>query len=334
MQSPGRDLLITAAHCINDGRGHNRSDIVFVPGYVDGTVPHGVWALRQVIVDPRWAHGANPDYDVGFVVLYPKNGKNIQDVLGAYQIGFHDAYTNQVWVTGYPATASAPVTCKNWTTKQSATQLRFACGGFYRGTSGGPWVATHGIVGVIGGYQRGGNTPAVSYSPYLGTAIEKLYAQAKAAGRLYACRCKPSVRGVVRALRESHRSRRNHQLPRLLAPVQSAAGPRWPSVLRRRTAPAVTVTARRFRARRPSRRRRPGGVAARCWRGRGRCSSRGDDRLALGRGQARQDQGGAAAQVVRDDIAAAQDVDGPCTIATLLSISTLAPILFSSGTRV
>jgi V8-like Glu-specific endopeptidase len=184
VQSPGRDLLITAAHCVNDGRGHNRSDIVFVPGYVDGMVPHGVWSLRQVIVDPRWAHGANPDYDVGFVVLYPKNGKNIQDVLGAYQIGFNDAYTNQVWVTGYPATASAPVTCKNWTTKQSATQLRFACGGFYRGTSGSPWVAPHGIVGVIGGYQRGGNTPAVSYSPYLGTAIEKLYAQAKAAGSL------------------------------------------------------------------------------------------------------------------------------------------------------
>jgi V8-like Glu-specific endopeptidase len=182
VESPGRDLLITAAHCINDGRGHNRDNIVFVPGYVNGVIPYGVWTPRQVIVDPRWAHGADPDYDVGFVVLNPKNGRNIQDVLGAYQIGFNGGYPGSVQVTGYPATARTAVTCRNWTTKQSATQLRFACGGFPEGTSGSPWIAAGGIVGVIGGYQKGGDTPAVSYSPYLGTAIEKLYARAVAAG--------------------------------------------------------------------------------------------------------------------------------------------------------
>ena len=180
--SPGRDLLITAAHCVNDGRGHDRGNIVFVPGYVDGVIPYGVWTPRQVIVDPRWAHGGDPDYDVGFVVLNPKNGRNIQDVLGGYQIGFNAA-AGRVQVTGYPAAASTAVTCGNWTTKQSARQLRFACDGFPEGTSGSPWVAAGGIVGVIGGYEKGGDTPAVSYSPFLGTDIEELYAKAVAAGR-------------------------------------------------------------------------------------------------------------------------------------------------------
>src|SRR6202034_4039008 len=36
--SPDRDLLITAAHCINGGKGGGgyRQDIVFIPGYRDG----------------------------------------------------------------------------------------------------------------------------------------------------------------------------------------------------------------------------------------------------------------------------------------------------------
>jgi hypothetical protein len=33
-------------------------------------------------------------------------------------------------------------------------------------------------VGVIGGYQQGGDTPAVSYSVYLNGAIQKLYQEA------------------------------------------------------------------------------------------------------------------------------------------------------------
>ena len=73
----------------------------------------------------------------------------------------------------------------NWTSRQSASQLRFDCGGFTGGTSGSPWV-THfnlrtrngTIVGVIGGYQEGGDTAAISYSSYLGAAVQRLYRQA------------------------------------------------------------------------------------------------------------------------------------------------------------
>jgi hypothetical protein len=30
------------------------------------------------------------------------------------------------------------------------------------------------IIGVMGGYEQGGDTASVSYSPYFGTAIKKL----------------------------------------------------------------------------------------------------------------------------------------------------------------
>ncbi len=184
--SPGRDLLITAAHCINGGKGGGyRQDIVFIPGYRDGQAPSGIWAPAQLIVAPQWESSSDPDFDVGFVVLEPDHGKNIEQVLGADQLGIDPGYRNQVRVTGYPASADAPITCTGWTSQQSPSQLRFECDGFTGGTSGSPWVTrvdpqtgTGTIVGVLGGYQEGGSTAAISYSPYLGEQVEQLYRQA------------------------------------------------------------------------------------------------------------------------------------------------------------
>lgn len=188
--SPGHDLLITAAHCINGGKGGGyNQDIVFIPDYQDGVQPFGVWTVSKLFVDQHWAAASDPDYDVGFVVLNSDDGKNIQDVLGANEIAFNSGYTNLVRVTGYPSSADAPVTCINRTSMQSATQVRFDCGGFFGGTSGSPWLAnfdprtrTGHIVGVIGGYQEGGDTDSVSYSVYLNDSIRALYEQATALG--------------------------------------------------------------------------------------------------------------------------------------------------------
>ena len=189
--SPGRDLLITAAHCIHGGEGGGyRTDIVFIPGYQDGIAPYGVWTPGRLLVDPRWASSSDPGFDVGFVVLRPLGGKNIEDVLGANQIGFDAGFANLVRVTGYPSSANVPVTCRNWTSQQSARQVRFDCGGFFGGTSGSPWITrfdprtrTGTIVGVIGGYQEGGDTDSISYSAYLNDDIRRLYAQAVADSR-------------------------------------------------------------------------------------------------------------------------------------------------------
>jgi len=186
--SPGRDLLITAAHCINDGKnGGYRQDIVFIPDYRDGQEPYGVWVPAHLLVAPQWENSSDPAYDVGFIVLKPHDGKNIEKVLGANQLGIDPGYDNQVRVTGYPASQDAPVTCTGPTSEQSESQLRFECDGFTGGTSGSPWVTrfnlrtrTGTIVGVLGGYEEGGSTAAISYSSYLGPEIEQLYHQAAA----------------------------------------------------------------------------------------------------------------------------------------------------------
>jgi V8-like Glu-specific endopeptidase len=186
--SPGRDLLITAAHCISSGKGGSyREGIVFIPDYRDGQAPFGTWTPARMVVAPQWASSSDPNLDVGFVVLKPHDGENIQQVLGANHLGTDSGYWYLVRVTGYPASGSAPVTCVDPTSRQSASQLRFDCGGYTGGTSGSPWVTdfdpltrTGTIVGVIGGYQQGGDTPSISYSPYLGDAVQRLYRQAVA----------------------------------------------------------------------------------------------------------------------------------------------------------
>jgi V8-like Glu-specific endopeptidase len=183
VDSPGQELIETAAHCLNTGNGGaDRNDIAFVPAYANGQTPYGEWSPAKIVIDSRWVNGADPDYDVAFVVLKPHDGKTIQQVLGGNGIAFNSGYDHQVRVTGYPASADAPITCDNHTTKQDPNYLRFACANFYGGTSGSPFVTDYNaqtrtgtIVGVLGGYEEGGSTPDVSYSDYLGDGIKKLY---------------------------------------------------------------------------------------------------------------------------------------------------------------
>jgi hypothetical protein len=105
--SPGRDLLITAAHCINGGKGGGyRQDVVFIPGYRDGQARSGIWTPARLVVAPQWVNSSDPDFDVGFVVLKPDDGKNIEDVLGADQFGIDPDTATR---SGSPATRPAPM---------------------------------------------------------------------------------------------------------------------------------------------------------------------------------------------------------------------------------
>ncbi len=111
--SPGEDLLITAAHCISDGDGSGyNSDIVFIPGYHDGATPYGIWTPQRLLVAPQWADSADPDFDVGFIVLQPHDGQNIQQLLGGNQLGYDTGYQYLVRVTGYPSSAGDPITLR------------------------------------------------------------------------------------------------------------------------------------------------------------------------------------------------------------------------------
>jgi V8-like Glu-specific endopeptidase len=183
VDSPGRDLLVTAAHCIY-WEGY-QPDVTFVPGYANGQRPYGTWSAERMLVDPRWSQYSDPDLDVGFIVLQPLDGRNIQDVVGGNELAVNPGYTMRVRVSGYPSDSGQVVTCVNWTSQQAQYQLRFDCDGLPSGTSGSPWLTNYDpatgtgtVAGLIGGYQQGGDTSSVSYSPYFNWHVKSLYEQA------------------------------------------------------------------------------------------------------------------------------------------------------------
>ncbi|WP_277441466.1 trypsin-like serine protease [Streptomyces sp. SPB162] len=187
VRSAGKNVVVTAAHCLSGGT----DGTVFVPGYHDGEAPYGVWPLQGVTLAPGWTSGADQDLDVAFAEVAPLHGREVQDVVGGYTFGTSGSRDNDaatattVRITGYPSTADAPLTCYNDVTAYSADQLRIACTDYTGGTSGSPWVTgldpesgTGTVIGVIGGYQEGGDTADVSYSPAFDSAIGALYEQA------------------------------------------------------------------------------------------------------------------------------------------------------------
>jgi len=194
VNSPEGDIVVTAAHCVYDSSGVY-TDLAFVPGYHDGQDPYGVWIPSAVVVAPQWASSSDPNSDVAFMVVHEQDSPTkIQDVVGGDDLGLNPGYTGLTQVVGYPESTEEPITCTNNTaefTDPSLTtpQLEFDCANYPGGTSGGPFLQSVDsntelgtVVGVIGGYEAGGDSPDVSYSVYFGDWVGSLFAQAESEG--------------------------------------------------------------------------------------------------------------------------------------------------------
>jgi len=185
VNSPHGDLVITAAHCVSGTSG-----VAFVPGYDRGATPYGVWTVTKIYADRSWTSSSDPNDDVAFLqVGQPRSIVPIEDVTGAEQLETGTPARQLVDVIGYPDSAGTPIACRNWTREPMSDQLEFDCGGYTDGTSGGPFLTDVNpgtgqgrVIGVIGGYEQGGLTPQVSYSPMFGASVAALYRLAVANG--------------------------------------------------------------------------------------------------------------------------------------------------------
>ena len=149
-----------------------------------------MWTVSKVIVDSRWRTSAGPDHDFAFLVVrQPGNTSNIQQVTGGEKLGIGYPARDRVDVIGYPDRLDVPIICQRRTRPLRAHQMKFVCGGFTGGTSGGPFLANVSVatgdgtvIGVIGGYEQGGDLASVSYSPRFGRAMRALYRSASSQG--------------------------------------------------------------------------------------------------------------------------------------------------------
>jgi hypothetical protein len=120
IDSPTRQLVLTAGHCINSGREDGEPSIwsdylQFVPAYGAGLAPFGAFvARRSKIYAPRqWTKHGNPDFDLGaFLTLPNEAGLNLADAVGGGATILADLSRHQTFSTfGYPGRATRMQGC-------------------------------------------------------------------------------------------------------------------------------------------------------------------------------------------------------------------------------
>ncbi|HEX9540208.1 MAG TPA: hypothetical protein VGA04_18765 [Streptosporangiaceae bacterium] len=179
VSSPAGNLLLTAAHCL--GRVPV-SVMGFVPDYQGGSshFRYGLWRVVRQTFPAHWFPDGNIRRDFAFLTVRG----NVQAKAGAETLGTSSPPPASVQVIGYTLDGH-PVTCSEPPTTiavRGQRQLKFTCGGYEATASGAPFLVNVSaktgngtIIGVIGGYQQGGDTPSISYSSQFGATIKTLY---------------------------------------------------------------------------------------------------------------------------------------------------------------
>jgi hypothetical protein len=110
IDSPSRQLVLTAGHCVNAGAENHGNlwyrDLLFVPAYTAGKAPFGAFpARRNKILAPRqWRNHSNPDFDLGAFLTDPNNrGIDVAEAVGGGAAIALDLPRNQRFASfGYP----------------------------------------------------------------------------------------------------------------------------------------------------------------------------------------------------------------------------------------
>ncbi len=120
INSPTRQLVLTAGHCVNSGHENGKASVwsnflEFVPAFNGGVAPFGAFvARRQKIFAPtQWTKQGNPDFDMGaFLVLPNSEGVNVADAVGGGATIVTDQTRHQTFQTyGYPGETKHMQSC-------------------------------------------------------------------------------------------------------------------------------------------------------------------------------------------------------------------------------
>ncbi|HET7573738.1 MAG TPA: hypothetical protein VFJ99_01345 [Solirubrobacterales bacterium] len=182
INSPSRQLVLTAGHCVNSGAVGTRHAtwsryLEFVPAYTGGAAPFGAFVAERgsARAPSRWTKGGNPDYDLGaFLVHRNAAGENLADAVGGGDTVVLDLSRQQrFWTFGYPGGARRMQTCKSpYIGDDSLTYplpgpptLGIRCH-WQPGASGGGWLIAEGTeINGVNSYQHV-TDKSRTYGPY------------------------------------------------------------------------------------------------------------------------------------------------------------------------
>jgi V8-like Glu-specific endopeptidase len=192
-------VVLTAAHCVTNGRGQWAVDWTFVPGYSGDAEPYGQYTARRFFVSPRWKGPADSErYDVAFVQVAPTAlyGPKARRPTAPAGLPIHFAASQtapleaQAYVFGYPAlrpyTGLYPNYCAGLAVSSVTRRgsARIACA-MTAGDSGGPWLTGFspqtgaGPITAVTAYKLSGDLRTL-YGTVLGPTARALYLRASA----------------------------------------------------------------------------------------------------------------------------------------------------------
>jgi hypothetical protein len=180
IDSPTRQLVLTAGHCVNAGSSHHGNlwfrDLLFVPAYSAGRAPFGAFPARRkkVFSPPQWTNHDNPDFDLGAFLAAPNNrGANVADAVGGGAPIALDLLRNQRYASfGYPGDFKRMQTCTagyagdDGLTGRLPGPPTMAIGCRWApGASGGGWLVEDGSIAGLNSYLKIGERSR-TYGPY------------------------------------------------------------------------------------------------------------------------------------------------------------------------
>ncbi|MEZ2389899.1 serine protease [bacterium RCC_150] len=184
--SDNDSTVATAGHCVNEGPGAFVRNFVFVPAYLNGTAPYGIWPAKALYTTPQWRTAGDIRYDTGFAVTVTVNGRHLADVVGASGVEFNVDRGLSYEAYGYPAAppfdGQSLKSCSGDATRDPINPQFKAQGipcDMTGGSSGGPWIVSSDhddYQNSITSYGYPG-LPVI-FGPYWGSAIRSAYEEA------------------------------------------------------------------------------------------------------------------------------------------------------------
>ncbi|GAA3167232.1 hypothetical protein GCM10010466_67380 [Planomonospora alba] len=190
VRSANRDLVVTAGHCVKDGKGAWAENWTFVPGYDRGSRPYGQFTARRMFVAGPWSRSADDSHDIGMVALNTRGGRHLTDIVGAQDIAFNQARGRHAYGFGFPVDppydGEHMIYCAGPVREDPHGQTRdqgLRCN-MTAGSSGGPWftdfdpVTGRGTITSVSSFKYS-DDHGTMYGPYFGDTARALYLAAQ-----------------------------------------------------------------------------------------------------------------------------------------------------------
>ncbi|MDH6116960.1 hypothetical protein ABH930_000379 [Kitasatospora sp. GAS204A] len=144
LNSPSRQLVITAGSCVHGGQGKTwMTNWIYAPRYRSSSYPFGTYAAKQFRAFDAWMSSSAPSRNVGLVTTWPQNGTRLVDATGGQGLSWN--YPQNVDVTALTYSLDrSDGEIQQWCTGTTARGYFSGTIGLYcsLGTRspGGPWL--------------------------------------------------------------------------------------------------------------------------------------------------------------------------------------------------